>query len=86
MLASQNISGNNIFSILLLQVSSDNVVLTQVVKPHRDFLSGNFLLSLQNTIQPYPGSSVSVGGQWQVTLEACVIDQNGIVWATGPKR
>lgn len=65
--------------------SSDNVVLTQVVKPHRDFLSGNFLLSLQNTIQPYPGSSVSMGGQWQVTLEACVIDQNGIIWATGPK-
>lgn len=66
--------------------SSDTITLTQTVKPHRDFLSGSFLLPLNN-IQPSGqfGVPVSMGGQWQVTLEACVIDGNSVLWNTGPK-
>lgn len=63
----------------------DTITLTQIVKPHRDFLSGNFLIPLtnmQSSGQYYP---VAVGGQWQVTLEACVIDANSLIWNTGPK-
>lgn len=63
----------------------DTITLTQIVKPHRDFLSGNFLIPLTNiqtTGQYYP---VAMGGQWQVTLEACVIDANNLLWNTGPK-
>lgn len=56
---------------------NDTVQMTQSVKPHHDFLSGSFLLSLNN---------VPSTGQWQeVTVEASVIDQNGVLWATGPK-
>ncbi|XP_055616005.1 integrator complex subunit 7 isoform X3 [Toxorhynchites rutilus septentrionalis] len=68
-----------------IKINTENTVLTQIVKPHRDFLSGNFLLSLNNAVQAYPGASVSSGGQWQVTLETCVIDHDGIVWTAGPK-
>lgn len=52
---------------------SDLVTLTQIVKPQRDFLSGSFLLP------------ISIGGQWNVTLETFVIDEVGITWSTGPK-
>ncbi|XP_053952454.1 integrator complex subunit 7 [Anastrepha ludens] len=52
----------------------DTVTLTQTVKPQRDFLTGSFLLP------------ISSGGQWQVTLETYVIDENGITWCTGPKN
>ncbi|XP_067645572.1 integrator complex subunit 7 [Eurosta solidaginis] len=55
-------------------VTSDTVTLTQTVKPQRDFLTGSFLLP------------ISSGGQWQVTLETYVIDENGITWCTGPKN
>uniref|UniRef100_A0A1I8Q617 Integrator complex subunit 7 n=1 Tax=Stomoxys calcitrans TaxID=35570 RepID=A0A1I8Q617_STOCA len=58
----------------LLKQQNDTVTLTQIVKPQRDFLSGNFLLP------------ISSGGQWQVTLETFVIDENGIMWCTGPKN
>ncbi|CAD7004330.1 integrator complex subunit 7 [Ceratitis capitata] len=54
--------------------TSDTVTLTQTVKPQRDFLTGSFLLP------------ISSGGQWQVTLETYVIDENGITWCTGPKN
>lgn len=66
---------------------NDTITLTQTVKPHRDFLSGSFLLPLTN-VQPTGqfGAPVAMGGQWQVTLEACVIDGNSILWTTGPKR
>uniref|UniRef100_A0A1A9ZG24 Integrator complex subunit 7 n=1 Tax=Glossina pallidipes TaxID=7398 RepID=A0A1A9ZG24_GLOPL len=57
-----------------LKNATDTVTLTQVVKPQRDFLSGNFLLP------------ISSGGHWQVTLETYVIDENGITWCTGPKN
>lgn len=66
---------------------NDLVTLTQMVRPHRDFMSGSFLLPLTNN-QPTGqfGVTVAVGGQWQVTLEACVIDGNSVMWNTGPKR
>lgn len=68
------------------KMSNDTITLTQTVKPHRDFLCGSFLLPLTN-IQPTGqfGVPVSMGGQWQVTLEACVIDGNSVLWNTGPK-
>lgn len=62
-----------------MKLASDTIILSQTVKPHRDFLSGSFLLPLTNQVQP------SKGGQWQVQLEACVIDEDGVLWNTGPK-
>lgn len=71
------------------KMASDTITLTQTVKPHRDFLTGNFMIPLTN-MQPAgpPGqfnTVVSTGGQWQITLEACVIDGDNVVWNTGPK-
>lgn len=63
---------------------NDTLTLTQTVKPHKDFLSGNFLVALNNVT--YMGQNTIYGGQWQVTLEACIIDENGVVWNSGPKR
>lgn len=68
-----------------LKASNETTTLTQTVKPHRDFLSGSFLLSLNNFQLGPLGAPVALGGQWQVTLEACVIDENGVLWNTGPK-
>lgn len=66
------------------EIKQHDTIMTQMVKPHHDFLSGSFLLPLNN-IQIGMGPTVS-GGQWQVTVEACVIDQNGCLWnTTGPK-
>ena len=67
--------------------ATDSITLSQTVKPHRDFLSGSFLLPLTN-LQPTGqfGAPVAMGGQWQVTLEACVLDGNSVLWNTGPKR
>ncbi|XP_055525217.1 integrator complex subunit 7 isoform X2 [Wyeomyia smithii] len=66
-------------------VVPDNIVLTQILKPHHEFLSGNFLLSLQNSLTASPSTIINVGGQWQITLETCIIDQHGFVWITEPK-
>lgn len=68
--------------------ANDTITLTQTVKPHRDFLTGSFLLPLMNIQSTGQfGAPVAVGGQWQVTLEACgVIDGNSQLWTTGPKR
>jgi integrator complex subunit 7 len=63
--------------------TNDTLTLTQTVRPHKDFLSGNFLVSLNNVT--YLGGNTIFGGQWQVTLEACIIDENGVVWNSGPK-
>lgn len=71
------------FSKFLFQIYSETIISTQTVKPHRDFLTGNFLLSLHHSNQNSLGS---LGNQWQVTMETCVVDQNGILWTTGPKR
>lgn len=58
---------------------NDTITLVQTTKPSRDFLSANFLLSLNQ--------NGSTGQQWQVTLEACIIDGNGVLWNTlGPKK
>lgn len=64
---------------------NDIITLTQTVKPHRDFLTGSFLLPLNNIQVTYMGNPVVLGGQWSVVLEACVIDSSGVVWNTGPK-
>ncbi|XP_055682037.1 integrator complex subunit 7 [Lutzomyia longipalpis] len=63
----------------------NDITMTQTVKPHRDFLSGSFLLQLNNIQTTSMGTPISVGGQWQVTVEACVIDKSGALWNTGPK-
>ncbi|XP_058067155.1 integrator complex subunit 7 [Anopheles bellator] len=68
-----------------VKLLSDSITLTQVVKPHRDFLSGNFLIALNNTTHTFNGGPVSLGGQWQLNLETCIIDDNGVMWQTGPK-
>lgn len=58
---------------------NDTITLVQTTKPSRDFLSANFLLSLNQ--------NGSTGQQWQVTLESCIIDGNGVLWNTlGPKK
>lgn len=69
--------------------TNDTTTLTQAMKPHRDFLTENFMIPLTN-IQPAgpPGQfnpDVATGGQWQLTLEACVIDGDSVVWNAGPK-
>ncbi|XP_059616371.1 integrator complex subunit 7 [Phlebotomus argentipes] len=63
----------------------NDITMTQTVKPHRDFLSGSFLLQLNNIQTSSMGTPISVGGQWQVTVEAYVIDKSGALWNTGPK-
>nr|XP_040236397.2 integrator complex subunit 7 [Anopheles coluzzii] len=68
-----------------VKLLSDSLTLTQVVKPHRDFLSGSFLIALNNTAHTFNGGPVSLGGQWQLNLETCIIDDNGVMWQTGPK-
>lgn len=71
------------------KMASDTITLTQTVKPHRDFLTGNFMIPLTNIQQTGPpgqfNTVVQMGGQWQLTLEACVIDGDSVVWHTGPK-
>ncbi|GAB0091802.1 Integrator complex subunit 7 [Sergentomyia squamirostris] len=67
------------------EMKQNDTVMTQTVKPHRDFLSGSFLLQLSNIQTSTMGTPISMGGQWQVTVEACVIDQAGTLWNTGPK-
>lgn len=72
------------------KMANDTITLTQTVKPHRDFLTGNFMIPLTNMQQavPQPGQFnpvVATGGQWQITLEACVIDGDSVIWNTGPK-
>lgn len=86
----------------------DDVVvqLTQTVRPHRDFLSGSFLVPLNGSGGGaanggaagcggvYGGAGggggvnggVGGGGNWLITLEACVVDDNSVLWNTGPKR
>lgn len=68
-----------------LKSANDTIVMNQTVKPHRDFLTGSFLLPFNNVQVNYMGNQVSLGGQWQVSLETCVIDTNGVLWNTGPK-
>ncbi|XP_063706873.1 integrator complex subunit 7 [Culicoides brevitarsis] len=68
-----------------LKSSNDTIVMNQTVKPHRDFLTGSFLLPFNNVQVNYMGNQVTLGGQWQVSLETCVIDTNGVLWNTGPK-
>lgn len=50
-----------------------NSLLTQTVTPHKDFFSAQFLLSFPR------------GGQYLITIDSSVIDENGNVWKTGPK-
>lgn len=58
---------------------NDTITLVQTTKPSRDFLSANFLLSLNQ--------NGATGQQWQVTLESCIVDGNGVLWNTlGPKK
>lgn len=59
---------------------NETITLVQTTKPSRDFLSANFLLELSQ-------NGGGGGQQWQVTLEACIIDSNGVLWDTpGPKK
>lgn len=51
----------------------NDFVLTQILKPQREFVTGNFLLPIAN------------GGYWQVCLETNIIDDHGRLWSTGPK-
>lgn len=58
---------------------NDTITLVQTTKPSRDFLSANFLLALSQ-------NGAGGGQQWQVTLEACIIDGNGVLWNSEPKK
>ncbi|XKL62908.1 hypothetical protein PGB90_002741 [Kerria lacca] len=48
-------------------------MLTQTVKPHRDFFRAEFLLGF------------SIGGQYQVIVEAAITDDTGFIWEIGVK-
>lgn len=48
-------------------------VVTQTVTPHKDFFTAQFLLAF------------TVGGQYSLSVEAAIADENGHVWKTGPK-
>lgn len=73
------------------KMASDTITLSQTVKPHRDFLTGNFMIPLTNLQNNAPPGQfnhpvlVSTGGQWTITLEAFVIDDDSVTWNTGPK-
>ncbi|XP_057654555.1 integrator complex subunit 7 [Diorhabda carinulata] len=54
---------------LLEQVS----ILTQTVTPHKDFFTAQFLLAFPR------------GGQYLLSVEASVIDEETNIWKTGPK-
>lgn len=51
-----------------------NETLTQTVEPHNDFFSAQFLLA-------FP-----VAGQYQVTVDTSVTDENDETWQTGPRH
>lgn len=55
------------------KVHDTGSTLNQILTPHHDFFTGEFLLG-------FP-----CGGQFTVTAEAAVIDQLGGLWHTGPK-
>ncbi len=59
----------------ILFQGNDNAipVLTQTVKPHRDFFRAEFLLGF------------TVGGQYQVVVEAAITDDSGFTWQIGVK-
>lgn len=48
-------------------------VLTQTVKPHRDFFTAQFLLAFPQ------------GGQYSLTVESSLVDERDNTWRTGPK-
>lgn len=48
-------------------------VLKQTVKPHRDFFRAEFLLGF------------SIGGQYQVVVDAAITDETGFTWQIGVK-
>lgn len=63
-----------------MKINNDINTLVQTTKPKREFLSANFLLSLSQPV-------TTEGKQWQVTLEAKIFDENGVLWNTpGPKK
>ncbi|XP_059475105.1 integrator complex subunit 7 [Neocloeon triangulifer] len=47
--------------------------MNQVVNPHHDFFSAQFLLSFPQ------------GGQYQICITASIVDEEGLVWRSGPK-
>lgn len=56
------------------QSSQDNVLtLTQTVPPHRDFFTTTFLLAFPQ------------GGQYALSIDACLVDAGGCVWRVSPK-
>lgn len=48
-------------------------MLTQTVKPHRDFFKAEFLLGF------------TVGGQYLVEVDAAITDETGFTWKIGVK-
>ena len=50
-----------------------STVLTQIVKPHRDFFKAEFLLAF------------TAGGQYQVIVDAAINDETGFTWQIGVK-
>ena len=47
--------------------------MSQQVEPHNDYFTTQFLLAFPVT------------GQHEVTVEAAVVDDNDVVWTTGPR-
>ncbi|KAK6636894.1 hypothetical protein RUM43_010558 [Polyplax serrata] len=55
------------------KVNDVGSVVTQTVTPHKDFFTAQFLLAF------------TTGGQYSLSVEAAIADENGHVWKTGPK-
>lgn len=88
----------NLSSQLLQKPSSDQTALNkmlqlpetttmvQLVKPHYDFISGSFLLPLHGNNGQANSSVGGIGGgggNWQLTVEPLIIDENGSLWKCG---
>lgn len=73
-----------------LNKMNDTMTMVQMVKPHHDFISGSFLLPLPLHVASSGQANGSVGGggggvpggggNWQVTVEPLIIDENGTLW------
>ncbi|XP_065340647.1 integrator complex subunit 7 [Cloeon dipterum] len=64
---------NTFLSPRSIDLNREMCNMSQVVNPHHDFFSAQFLLSF------------SQGGSYQISITASIVDEEGMTWNTGPK-
>lgn len=61
-----------------------STTMVQLVKPHHDFISGSFLLPLHGNNGQVNSAVTGIGGggggNWQLTVEPMIMDENGALW------